>query len=99
MVPFAGYEMPVQYQAGIIAKHRHPRAAGGLSAVSHGGRRRVRAAGAEAAAAALEKLVPADLAALEPGRMRYTQFTNEAGGILDDLMVARRNDHVFLVVN
>ena len=96
MVPFAGYSMPVQYADGILAEHRHTRARAGLFDVSHMGQ--VRLAG-EAAAAALETLVPADIQALGPGRMRYTQLTNGAGGILDDLMVTNRGDHLFVVVN
>ncbi|MFN4090181.1 MAG: glycine cleavage system aminomethyltransferase GcvT [Alphaproteobacteria bacterium] len=96
MVPFAGYAMPVQYPAGIIKEHLHTRAAASLFDVSHMGQ--VRLAGA-AAAAALEALVPGDLQALAPLRMRYTMFTNDAGGILDDLMVTRLEDGLFVVVN
>lgn len=96
MVPFAGYAMPVQYPAGIMAEHLHTRARAGLFDVSHMGQ--VRLSGANAVAA-LEALVPGDIAALAPGRMRYTLFTNDKGGILDDLMVTRAADHLFLVVN
>lgn len=96
MVPFAGYAMPVQYPAGIMAEHLHTRARAGLFDVSHMGQLRLSGAGA---AAALEALVPGDIAALGPGRMRYTLFTNDKGGILDDLMVTRAADHLFLVVN
>ncbi|MEQ8347141.1 MAG: glycine cleavage system aminomethyltransferase GcvT [Sneathiellaceae bacterium] len=96
MVPFAGYEMPVQYPAGILAEHRHCRAAAGLFDVSHMGQ--VTIAGCDPAAA-LEALVPGDIQALAPGRMRYTMFTNAAGGIQDDLMVTRRERDLFLVVN
>ena len=96
LVPFAGYAMPVQYPTGILAEHRHTRSAAGLFDVSHMGQ--VRLGGANPAAA-LEALVPADLAELAPGRMRYTQFTDAAGGILDDLMVTNGGDHLFLVVN
>ena len=95
MVPFAGYAMPVQY-AGIMAEHLHTRAKAGLFDVSHMGQ--VRLAG-DGAAQALESLVPGDIAALAPGRMRYTLFTNDAGGILDDLMVTQAGDHLFIVVN
>ena len=95
MVPFAGYDMPVQYQ-GIIAEHLHTRAAASLFDVSHMGQVRIDGA---AAACALETLVPGDIAGLGAGRMRYTLFTNAAGGILDDLMVTNRGDHLFLVVN
>ena len=96
MVPFAGYDMPVQYPAGILAEHNHARAAAGLFDVSHMGQVRLEGAGA---AAALETLVPADIANLGVGRTRYTLFTSEDGGILDDLMVTNRGDHLFLVVN
>lgn len=96
MVPFAGYSMPVQYPAGVLKEHNHTRAAAGLFDVSHMGQARL--TGADPAAA-LETLVPAELQALEPGQQRYTQFTNEAGGILDDLMVTNMGDHLFIVVN
>src|SRR5580704_17308113 len=96
MVPFAGYDMPVQYTAGIVAEHLHTRAKAGLFDVSHMGQ--VRFDGARAAAA-LETLVPGDIAGLAPGRMRYTLFTNESGGILDDLMVTAAGDHLLVVVN
>ncbi len=96
MVPFAGYEMPVQYAEGILAEHLHTRNSASLFDVSHMGQVALRGADP---AAALERLVPGEIAALEPGRMRYTQFTNEAGGILDDLMVTNVGDYLFLVVN
>ncbi len=96
MVPFAGYEMPVQYAAGILAEHRHTRARASLFDVSHMGQARLHGADA---AAALESLVPADIIGLAQGRQRYAFFTNEAGGILDDLVVANMGDHLFLVVN
>jgi aminomethyltransferase len=96
MVPFAGYDMPVQYPAGILKEHLHTRAAAGLFDVSHMGQLRIRGADA---AARLEALVPGDLLALKPGRMRYTMFTDERAGILDDLMVTRFEDHLFVVVN
>ncbi|MGE0165202.1 MAG: glycine cleavage system aminomethyltransferase GcvT [Dongiaceae bacterium] len=99
MVPFAGYDMPVQYPMGILAEHQHTRAAAGLFDVSHMGQVRLTGSGGASAAKALEALVPADVQALTPGQMRYTQFTNEAGGILDDLMVANTGDHLMLVVN
>ncbi|MGL1218040.1 glycine cleavage system aminomethyltransferase GcvT, partial [Vibrio parahaemolyticus] len=86
-VPFAGYDMPVQFPAGIMAEHNHTRAAAGLFDVSHMGQ--VRITGPDPAGA-LERLVPGDIAALQPGRMRYTMFTDGRGGILDDLMVTRR---------
>jgi len=102
MVAFAGYAMPVQYPSGILAEHQHTRAAAGLFDVSHMGQVRLTAKGGkprQEAARALERLVPAALVDLEPGRMRYSQFTNEAGGILDDLMVTAMGDHLSLVVN
>jgi aminomethyltransferase len=96
MVGFAGHEMPVQYPAGIIAEHLHTRAQAGLFDVSHMGQ--IRLHGAKAAQA-LEALVPGDLQALAPGRMRYTLLLNDRGGILDDLMVTRLADGLMLVVN
>jgi aminomethyltransferase len=96
MVPFAGYEMPVQYPSGIIAEHLHTRAAAGLFDVSHMGQ--LRLIGADPAAA-LETLVPGDISGLGPMRMRYTLLLNEAGGILDDLMATRLGDGLFVVVN
>ena len=96
MVPFAGYAMPVQYPAGIIAEHRQCREAAALFDVSHMGQ--VRLVG-EDAAAALETLVPQDIAGLGLLKQRYAFFTNDAGGLLDDLMVTRREHDLFLVVN
>ena len=96
MVPFAGYAMPVSYPQGILAEHRHCRDSAVLFDVSHMGQLRLHGADA---AAALESLVPVDVAGLAPGKQRYALFTNEAGGILDDLMVTRRDDHLFLIVN
>jgi aminomethyltransferase len=96
MVPFAGYAMPVQYHSGIIAEHLHTRAKAGLFDVSHMGQIRLHG---DAAPDALEALVPGDLAALRPGQMRYTLLLNDAGGILDDLMVTRTDDGLLLVVN
>ena len=96
MVPFAGYGMPVQYPSGIIKEHTHTRTAAGLFDVSHMGQVRLSGPGA---AAALESLVPVDVADLAAGRQRYALFTNEQGGILDDLMVANYGDHLVLVVN
>jgi aminomethyltransferase len=96
MVAFAGYAMPVQYQ-GVLAEHLHCRAQAALFDVSHMGQATLRGA---TAAAALERLVPGDMLGLKPGRQRYTLLTNEAGGILDDLMVANLGgDSLFLVVN
>jgi aminomethyltransferase len=101
MVPFAGYDMPVQFAAGVLKEHLHTRANAGLFDVSHMGQIRLRAKSGrvEDAALALERLVPQDIVAVAPGRQRYAQFTNEDGGILDDLMVANFGDHLFLVVN
>src|SRR5262249_39689213 len=92
MVPFAGYDMPVQYPDGIIAEHNHVRAEAGLFDVSHMGQAFLVGADHETVARALETLVPADILNLAPGRQRYTQFTDESGGILDDLMVTRSGD-------
>ena len=100
-VQFAGCEMPVQYERGVLKEHLHTRAAAGLFDVSHMGQIVVRAKSGDVAhaASALERLVPVDLAGLKPGRQRYALFTNNHGGILDDLMVAHRGNHLFLVVN
>ena len=86
MVPFAGYAMPVQYPAGLMAEHKHCREAAALFDVSHMGQ--VRLVGADAAAA-LEHLVPVDVVDLGVGRQRYAFFTNASGGLLDDLMIVR----------
>lgn len=96
MVPFAGYEMPVQYKLGVMKEHLHTRSAAGLFDVSHMGQVILRGAGV---AAALETLVPVDVAGLGEGRQRYGFFTNRDGGIEDDLMIANRGDHLFVVVN
>lgn len=96
MVPFAGYEMPVQYPAGILTEHNHTRAKASIFDVSHMGQIALRGADPSTA---LETLVPGDIAGLAPGRMRYTMFTNETGGILDDLMVTNVGEYLFLVVN
>ena len=96
MVPFAGYAMPVNYPDGIIAEHRHCREFAALFDVSHMGQLRLVG---EDAAAALESLVPVDIVDLPVGKQRYALFTNAAGGIRDDLMVARRADDLFVVVN
>ena len=103
MVPFAGYEMPVQYE-GIIAEHLHTRAAAGLFDVSHMGQAFLTGPDHDTTARALEALVGADLVSLGPGRQRYTQLLNEEGGIIDDLMVTRSADPdedgvLMLVVN
>ena len=104
MVPFAGYDMPVQYPMGILTEHQHTRSGAGLFDVSHMGQIRLSAESFAAIAAALESLCPADFQVLKPGQQRYSFFTNEAGGILDDLMVTRAGkgddkDHLIMVVN
>ncbi|TRD18938.1 glycine cleavage system aminomethyltransferase GcvT [Palleronia caenipelagi] len=100
MVEFAGYEMPVQYKPGVLKEHLACREGAGLFDVSHMGQVVIRhPEGPEAAAAALERLVPQNVIDLKPGRQRYGLFLNNAGGILDDLMIARREDDLFLVVN
>lgn len=101
MVPFAGYEMPVQFADGVLKEHLHCRAAAGLFDVSHMGQviLRPKSGRVEDAAKALERLVPVDVVGLQPGRQRYGLFTAQDGGILDDLMIANRGDHLFLVVN
>jgi aminomethyltransferase len=106
MVPFAGYEMPVQYPAGVMAEHKHTRSAAGLFDVSHMGIAYLRAddGSHETVAAALEALVPGEIRKLAPGRQRYTQLLTADGGIIDDLMVARSADPdhdgwLYLVVN
>ncbi|SEN11100.1 aminomethyltransferase [Pseudomonas sp. ok272] len=97
MVPFAGYDMPVQYPLGVMKEHQHTREQAGLFDVSHMGQ--IRLTGANAAKA-LETLVPVDIIDLPVGMQRYAMFTNDKGGILDDLMVANLgNDELFLVVN
>ena len=100
LVPFAGYEMPVQYSAGVMQEHLHTRTAAGLFDVSHMGQVILwPKAAMDRLALAFESLVPADVAGLKPGRQRYGLFTNAQGGILDDLMFANRETHLFVVVN
>lgn len=99
MVPFAGYEMPVQYKLGVMKEHQHTRQKAGLFDVSHMGQVVLRGASYEQTAEALERLIPMDVLGLKQGRQRYGFFTNDAGGILDDLMFANRGDHIFMVVN
>jgi aminomethyltransferase len=101
MVPFAGYDMPVQFATGVLREHLHTRSLAGLFDVSHMGQIALHAKSGNAAdaALALERLVPQDIVAIAPGRQRYAQFTNNDGGILDDLMVANFGSHLFLVVN
>jgi aminomethyltransferase len=92
MAPFAGYDMPIQYPAGVLAEHLHTRKAAGLFDVSHMGQALIESADHTAVAGFLESLCPADLLNLAPGRQRYTQLLNEQGGIVDDLMVTRPPD-------
>jgi aminomethyltransferase len=101
MVAFAGYDMPVQYAAGVLKEHLHTRTSAGLFDVSHMGQIALKPKSGKVsdAALALERLVPQDILAVAPGRQRYAQFADERGGILDDLMVANFGDHLFLVVN
>ena len=96
MVPFAGYEMPVQYPMGVKKEHLHTRSQAGLFDVSHMGQVRLKG---ENAAAALERLVPVDIIDLPSGKQRYALFTNDNGGVMDDLMVSNLGDHLFVVVN
>ncbi|PYG31050.1 glycine cleavage system aminomethyltransferase GcvT [Pelagimonas varians] len=96
MVPFAGYSMPVQYKAGVLKEHLHTRGSAGLFDVSHMGQVILRGPDV---ALALESLVPVNIAGLGENRQRYGFFTNDAGGIEDDLMIANRGDHLFVVVN
>ena len=95
MVPFAGYEMPVQYE-GIMAEHLWTRESAGLFDVSHMGQLTLTG---EGVANALEALVPGDVSALKPGRMRYSLLLADDGGILDDLMITNAGDHLYIVVN
>ncbi len=101
MVPFAGYDMPVQYPAGVLKEHLQTRSAAGLFDVSHMGQIIIRARSGtyEDAALALETLVPVDILGLKAGRQRYGFFTDDSGAILDDLMIANRGDHLFVIVN
>jgi aminomethyltransferase len=101
MVPFAGYEMPVQYPNGILKEHLHVRAAAGLFDVSHMGQFEIRSRNgdSEGVARALESVVPMDIVGLAPGRQRYALLTNEHGGIRDDLMIARLGDRFLIVAN
>jgi aminomethyltransferase len=104
MVPFAGYDMPVQYPTGILTEHNWTREHAGLFDVSHMGQAALAGPDHESVARALEALVPADILNLKPGQQRYSQLLDENGGILDDLMVTRpateeEKGHLYLVVN
>ncbi len=96
IVDFAGWSLPVQYAAGIMAEHKHCREKAGLFDVSHMGQVRLRGADA---ASAFERLVPGNIDGLKVGRARYTIFTNDQGGVLDDLIASRTEDGLFVVVN
>ena len=104
MVPFAGYDMPVQYPSGIIAEHTHTRASAGLFDVSHMGQGWLIGPDHATTARALETLVPADMVALQPGQQRYSQLLNDSGGTIDDLMISRSalpgtDGRLYLIVN
>jgi aminomethyltransferase len=104
MVPFAGYDMPVQYPGGIIAEHTHTRASAGLFDVSHMGQGWLIGPDHATTARALEALVPADMVALQPGQQRYSQLLNDDGGTIDDLMISRSalpgtDGRLYLIVN
>jgi aminomethyltransferase len=99
MVPFAGYSMPVQYPMGVMQEHNHTRTHAGLFDVSHMGQVRISGPSWEDVALGFERLVPMDVLGLADGRQRYGLFTNDAGGIEDDLMFARQGDNLFVVVN
>jgi len=104
MVPFAGYDMPVQYPMGVLGEHTHTRTKAGLFDVSHMGQAYLVGPDHETTAKALETLVPGDIVGLAPGQQRYTVLLTDEGGIIDDLMVARPDDpalagRLFLVVN
>ncbi len=99
MVPFAGYDMPVQYPLGVMKEHQHTREAAGVFDVSHMGQVILSGESWDHVARSFESLVPMDVLGLEDGRQRYGMFTNDAGGIEDDLMFARRGNDLFVVVN
>jgi aminomethyltransferase len=101
MAPFAGYDMPIQYALGVLKEHLHTRSAAGLFDVSHMGQvaLRPRSGKVADAAQALERFVPVDVLDLRLGRQRYAVFTNDSGGIIDDLMIGQCGDHLALIVN
>ena len=96
MVPFAGYDMPIQYPTGIVAEHHHTRQSAGLFDVSHMGVLEIEG---DQATVALEHLIPCDLAEMSPGQMRYGAFLLKTGGILDDLLITRQEKGYLLVIN
>jgi len=102
MVPFAGYAMPVQYPLGVLREHLHTRASAGLFDVSHMGQAFLKGKGGRDIGEIFERLVPGNIKGLKPGRLRYTLFLNQAGGIMDDLMATRfegAENTLYLVVN
>ena len=99
MVPFAGYEMPVQYKDGVLREHLHCRKYVGLFDVSHMGQVIIKGKNITDVARSLETLIPISIANLNEGRQRYGFFTNVSGGIIDDLMLSNRGDHIFMVIN
>jgi len=101
MAPFAGYDMPIQYPLGVLKEHLHTRVAAGLFDVSHMGQIAVRPRSGRVAdaAQALERIVPVDVLGLRPARQRYAFFTNDSGGIIDDLMIEQCGDHLVLIGN
>ena len=99
LTEFAGYEMPVQYNLGILGEHQHTRKKAGLFDVSHMGQVILSSQSYQKTALALEKVLPMDVLGLEIGRQRYGFLTTDDGGILDDLMFSNRGDHIFVVLN
>ncbi|MBY0612904.1 MAG: glycine cleavage system aminomethyltransferase GcvT [Beijerinckiaceae bacterium] len=104
MVAFAGYDMPLQYQSGIMAEHLWTRQSAGLFDVSHMGQAFLIGPDHQTTAAALEALCAADISGLKPSQQRYSQLLNDEGGILDDFMVTRlpsetHDGTLYLVVN
>ena len=100
-IPFAGYEMPVNYPLGILNEHVHCRKSAGLFDVSHMGQIKIssKSISMHELAGELEKLIPIDLISLSKDRQRYGFLTNDQGGVIDDLMISNREDHFFVVVN
>lgn len=96
LVPFAGYEMPVQYSLGIKKEHLHVRKKAGLFDISHMGQVKI---SGNLAVQMLEKITPSDFQSLSESRQRYSLLTNNGGGIIDDLMITNGGDHFFIVVN
>ena len=99
LTEFAGYEMPVQYNLGILGEHQHTRTRAGLFDVSHMGQVILRGRSYQETALALEQVIPMDVLSLDVGRQRYGFLTTSKGGILDDLMFSNRGDHIFVVLN